>query len=106
MADHSVVSSDSHVQALWKGAVIADSSRTIVVERNHYFPLEDVDQTLLGDSSEHTWCPWKGEASYFDLVVDGERNPGAAWYYPEPLSEAEEIKDYVAFWRGVEVQPI
>jgi uncharacterized protein (DUF427 family) len=106
MADHSVVPSDSHVQARWNGAVIADSSRTIIVERNHYFPREDVDPSLLGDSSDHTWCPWKGEASYFDLVVDGSTNAGAAWYYPEPLAEAEAIKDYVAFWRGVEVSPV
>jgi uncharacterized protein (DUF427 family) len=106
MSDHSVAPSDQHVQAVWNGTVIADSSSTIVVERNHYFPREDVDPAVLAASDDHTWCPWKGEASYFDLVVDGSTNAGAAWYYPEPLAEAVAIKDYVAFWRGVEVAPV
>jgi uncharacterized protein (DUF427 family) len=106
MSDHSVIASDQHVQAVWNGTVIADSSATIVVERNHYFPREHVDPAVLAGSSEHTWCPWKGEASYFDIVVDGQTNPGGAWYYPEPMDEAVAIKDYVAFWRGVEVTTV
>jgi|ERR1700733_6506871 uncharacterized protein (DUF427 family) len=105
MSDKSVTPSDAHVQALWNGTVIADSDRTIVVEGNHYFPPEDIESALLADSAEHSFCPWKGTASYYDLVVDGERNRGAVWYYPEPLPEAMAIKDYVAFWRGVEVAP-
>jgi len=105
MSDRSVTPSDAHVQAIWNGTVIADSDHTIMVEGNHYFPPDDVQRGLLDDSGEHTFCPWKGTASYYDLVVDGERNPGAVWYYPEPLPEATAIKDYVAFWRGVEVAP-
>lgn len=105
MSDKSVTPSEAHVRALWNGAVIADSSRTIMVEGNHYFPPDDVERDLLENSPEHTFCPWKGTASYYDLVVGGERNPGAVWYYPEPLAEATAIKDYVAFWRGVEVAP-
>jgi uncharacterized protein (DUF427 family) len=100
-----VTPSDLHVRAVWNGAVIADSSRTIVVERNHYFPREDVDAALLAPSGERSHCPWKGDASYHDLVVDGSVNSGAAWYYPEPYEAAAPIKDYVAFWRGVSVEP-
>jgi uncharacterized protein (DUF427 family) len=105
MSDKSVTPSDEHVQATWHGTVIADSDRTIVVEGNHYFPPDAVDRHLLELSPESTFCPWKGTASYYDLVVAGERNPGAVWYYPEPMEEATAIKDYVAFWRGVEVAP-
>lgn len=106
MSDRSVTQSDAHVHAIWNGAVIADSDRTILVEGNHYFPPEDVERALLDDSAEHSFCPWKGTASYYDLVVDGERNLGAVWYYPEPLPAATAIRDYVAFWRGVEVEPV
>lgn len=105
MPDHSVTPSDKHVTATWNGAVIADSDRTIVVEGNHYFPPEDVRREYFAGSDEHTVCPWKGTASYYDVAVDAEINPGAAWYYPEPLPEATRIRDYVAFWRGVEVTP-
>jgi uncharacterized protein (DUF427 family) len=105
MSDRSVTPSDVHVQAIWNGEVVADSDDTIVVEGNHYFPPEAVKRDLLADSAEHTYCPWKGEASYYDIEIDGERNPGAVWYYPEPFPEAAAIKDYVAFWRGVEVGP-
>lgn len=100
---HSVVPSEKHVQAAWNGEVVADSSRTIVVEGNHYFPPDDVRRELFAESDQHTFCPWKGTASYYDVVVDGDRNAGAAWYYPEPMEAAAEIRDYVAFWRGVEV---
>jgi uncharacterized protein (DUF427 family) len=88
--------------ARWNGTVLAKSDDTVVVEGNHYFPREAVTATLLpGDT--HSVCPWKGTASYFTVEVDGERNPDAAWYYPEPKSAAAEIKDRVAFWKGVEV---
>ncbi len=93
------------MQAVWNGTVLAESDRTVVVEGNHYFPLQDVHNEYLSDSSDHTICPWKGTASYYDIVVDGRRNAGAAWYYPEPKQAAAEIKDRVAFWRGVTVQP-
>ena len=89
--------------ARWNGAVIAQSDDTVVVEGNHYFPADSVDATLFEDSDTHTHCPWKGDASYKTIVVDGERNPNAAWYYPDPKSAAAEIKDRFAFWKGVEV---
>jgi uncharacterized protein (DUF427 family) len=91
------------VTARWNGAVVAESHDTVVVEGNHYFPREAVDAALLRDSDSHTTCPWKGVASYHTLVVDGTENPNAAWYYPEPKPAAAEIKDRIAFWKGVEV---
>jgi uncharacterized protein (DUF427 family) len=89
--------------AIWNGEVLASSTDTVVVEGNQYFPLSDVCQELLQPSSTHTTCPWKGEASYYTVVVDGRKNPDAAWYYPDPKAAAAEIKDHVAFWKGVEV---
>jgi uncharacterized protein (DUF427 family) len=91
------------VRATWNGAVVAESDRTIRVEGNQYFPYEDVVAERLAPSETHSICPWKGEASYYDVVVDGERNSDAAWYYPSPLPTAEGIENYVAFWHGVEV---
>jgi uncharacterized protein (DUF427 family) len=91
------------VRAIWNGNTIAESDDTVVVEGNHYFPRESIDPAVLVDSSTHSTCPWKGKASYFSLAVDGTTNPDAAWYYPEPKSAAAEIKDRVAFWRGVTV---
>ncbi|HEY4333728.1 MAG TPA: DUF427 domain-containing protein [Ilumatobacteraceae bacterium] len=91
------------MKATWNGAVIAESDATIVVEGNHYFPRESVDSGVLVDSETHTICPWKGAASYFTLSVNGATNRDAAWYYAEPKDAAKEIKDHVAFWRGVEV---
>lgn len=93
------------VEAVWNGVVVARSDNTVVVEGNHYFPPEAVDKRFLAPSSKHTICPWKGEASYYDVVIDGDRNPAAAWYYPLPSQAAEAIKDHVAFWRGVTVRP-
>jgi uncharacterized protein (DUF427 family) len=92
------------VQAVWNGTVIAESERTVVVEGNHYFPPEDVHPAYLEPSSRHTVCPWKGTASYYDVVVDGERNRNAAWYYPSPSRAAVQIKDRIAFWHGVKVK--
>ncbi|CAN5299990.1 DUF427 domain-containing protein [soil metagenome] len=91
------------MKAIWNGETIAESDDTIVVENNHYFPKESVNATYLTDSATHTTCPWKGLASYYSLTVDGKTNADAAWYYPDPKSAASQIKDYVAFWKGVKV---
>jgi uncharacterized protein (DUF427 family) len=91
------------MKAVWNDKVLAESDETVVIEGNHYFPPESVNREYLRESDHHTRCPWKGLASYYDLVVDGEINENAAWYYPEPSEAAQEIKDHVAFWRGVEV---
>lgn len=91
------------MRAIWRGQTIADSDDTVVVEGNHYFPAGSVRRELLHESDMHTTCPWKGVASYYDVVVDGEVNKDAAWYYPEPREAASNIQERVAFWRGVEV---
>jgi uncharacterized protein (DUF427 family) len=91
------------VTATYLGTEIAKSDRTVVVEGNHYFPLEDVRAGILQPSDSHTTCPWKGEASYYDVVLGDGRNADAAWYYPAPKEAAQEIIDRVAFWKGVEV---
>jgi uncharacterized protein (DUF427 family) len=91
------------MKAVWKGRVLAESDDTVVVEGNHYFPADSVQRELFRDSATHTTCPWKGEASYFDVVVDGEVNRDAAWTYPETKPAAAEIRGRVAFWHGVEV---
>ncbi|MGM0446181.1 MAG: DUF427 domain-containing protein [Bacillota bacterium] len=88
------------VKVYWENKRIASSDNTIVVEGNHYFPPEDVDQKFLKESDHHTTCPWKGEASYYHLKVDNEINRDAAWYYPNPKEEAEKIKDYIAFYKN------
>lgn len=92
-------------KAIWNGAVIAESDNTVRVEGNYYFPVNSVNKEFLRDSNEHTVCAWKGTASYYDIVVDDKVNRGGAWYYPTPSSAARQIKDHVAFWRGVQVQP-
>jgi uncharacterized protein (DUF427 family) len=89
--------------ATWNGTVLASSDDTVVVEGNHYFPRDSVVDGVLQPSDRSSVCPWKGTASYHDVVVDGEVNPGAAWYYPEPKDAAAEIKDRIAFWKGVQV---
>ena len=91
------------MKATWKDTVIAESDDTVVVEGNHYFPIGSLDKSLIEDSSTTSVCPWKGTAHYYTVVVDGERNADAAWYYPEPKEAASEIRDRVAFWRGVQV---
>jgi uncharacterized protein (DUF427 family) len=91
-------------QARWNGALVAQSDDVVMVEGNAYFPLESVRKELLRDSETHTVCPWKGTASYYDLVVDGAVNRDAVWYYPEPKEAAKQIQGRVAFWKGVEVQ--
>lgn len=90
-------------KAIWNNQVIAESDSTEMVEGNHYFPKDSVRQEFLRPSDMHTTCPWKGEASYYSLEVEGESNPDAAWTYPEPKEAASNIKDHVAFWRGVTV---
>lgn len=89
--------------ARWNGAVIAQSDETVIVEGNHYFPADSIVADLFEPSATHSHCPWKGDASYKTLVVDGKRNVDAAWYYPDPKPKAAEIKDRVAFWKGVTV---
>jgi uncharacterized protein (DUF427 family) len=91
-------------RAVWNGAVIAESDRTRVVEGNHYFPPESVRRDHLRESATHTTCPWKGLASYYDVVVGNEVNRDAAWYYPETKEAADDIRGWVAFWRGVAVE--
>ncbi len=91
-------------KATWEDAVLADSDQTIEVESNQYFPPASVKRDHLKPSQHHTVCPWKGTASYYDVEVKGKRNPNAAWYYPDPKSAAKQIKDYVAFWKGVKVE--
>lgn len=91
------------MKATWNGATLAESEDTIVVENNQYFPKSSIKQEFFKQSNTHSTCPWKGEASYFSVLVDGQENKDAAWYYPEPKDAAKEIKDYVAFWKGVKV---
>lgn len=91
------------MQAIWNGAVIAQSDDTVVVEGNHYFPESAVDRRFLKPSDTHTVCSWKGTASYYTLVVGDKENADACWYYPDPTPAAAQIKGRVAFWRGVSV---
>jgi len=91
-------------KATWKGAVLAQSDATIVVEGNHYFPPDSIARTHFRPSATHTVCGWKGTASYYDVVVGDAVNPDAAWYYPSTKSEAKDIEGYVAFWHGVRVE--
>jgi uncharacterized protein (DUF427 family) len=89
--------------ATWNGTVIAASEDTVIVEGNHYFPAESIDAAYFEPSATRSHCPWKGDASYKTVVVDGKRNPDAAWYYSDPKPAAKEIKGRLAFWKGVEV---
>jgi uncharacterized protein (DUF427 family) len=91
-------------KATWNGATLASSDATRVVEGNHYFPIDAVDKSRLEPSDHHTTCGWKGEASYYNVVVDGQRNENAAWFYPSTKPEAKQIEGYVAFWKGVVVE--
>lgn len=92
------------MKAVWNGTVLAESNDTVVVEGNHYFPLDSIHREYFKESSTHTICPWKGTASYYSIEVNGEENRDAAWYYPEPKEAAKQITDRVAFWRGVRVE--
>ncbi|MBX7233676.1 MAG: DUF427 domain-containing protein [Caldilineales bacterium] len=91
-------------RAIWNGAVLAETDTYEMVEGNVYFPPEAIDRQYFRDSSTHTTCPWKGIASYYSVEVDGQVNKDAAWYYPDPKPAAANIKDHIAFWRGVKVE--
>ena len=92
--------------AIWNNAVLAESDATVVVEGNHYFPADSLRWDRFRPSESHTTCPWKGQASYYHVTVDGEVNPDAAWFYPAPSPAAARIKNRVAFWRGVRVERV
>ncbi len=92
------------MKAIWNGQIIAESTETLVVENNHYFPPETVNKAFIKESDTHTNCPWKGIASYYTLSVDGQENQDAAWYYPQTSDLAKQIKGYVAFWKGVTIE--
>lgn len=91
------------MKAIWNNQLLAESDDTVVVENNHYFPESSLHKEFFRPSVTTTHCPWKGEASYYSIVVHGEENRDAAWYYPEPKEAAKQIKNRVAFWKGVEV---
>jgi len=91
------------MKAIWNGQIIAESDQTTNVEGNQYFPVDSVNKEFLKSSETHTVCHWKGTASYYDVVVEGQINKDAAWYYPDPSEKAMPIKNYIAFWRGVEI---
>jgi len=91
------------VNASWSGQTLAESDDTIVVEGNHYFPADSIKVEFFEASDHRSYCPWKGEAHYYDIVVDGERNENAAWFYPETREAADNVKGRIAFWRGVAV---
>jgi uncharacterized protein (DUF427 family) len=94
---------DNSVAATWNGVELARSDDTVIVEGNHYFPKDSVNHEFLGDSDQSSVCPWKGTAAYYDVVAEGESNPGAAFYYPEPKKKASMITDRIAFRKGVKV---
>jgi uncharacterized protein (DUF427 family) len=91
-------------KAVWNGTVLAESAQTEVVEGNHYFPPDAINREHFRPSETHTVCPWKGTASYYDVVVGNQVNKDAAWYYPQPKDAAKQITGYVAFWHGVKVE--
>ncbi len=91
------------VKAVWKDVVLAESNDTEVVEGNHYFPPQSLHSEFFTESDTTSHCPWKGQASYYTINVNGEQNKDAAWYYPDPKQAAENIKGYIAFWKGVVV---
>ena len=93
------------MKAVWNGSVVAESDDTVVVEGNHYFPASTLDRSMVTESTTHTSCPWKGQASYYSLQAGGQENRDAVWYYPTPKAGAEAVKDRVAFWKGVQITP-
>ena len=94
------------MRAIWNGIVLAESDQTRTVEGNHYFPPASINEEYFRKNHKHTTCPWKGVASYYDLVVDGQTNAGGAWYYPDAKPAAKQIENYVAFWQGVKVERV
>lgn len=93
------------MKAIWNNTILAESQDTVVIENNHYFPKESLNLEYFAESGTHTVCPWKGTASYYSLVVDGETNADAAWYYPKASHAAKAIEGRVAFWKGVRIEP-
>lgn len=91
------------MKATWNDTVIAQSDHTVIVEGNHYFPADSIVREYFKPSSYNTHCPWKGTSQYYSLEVNGKTNPDAAWYYPQPKEAAANIRDHVAFWKGVVV---
>ena len=91
-------------KAIWNGVVLAESDQTVMVEGNHYFPPSSISSEYFETSEARTVCPWKGVANYYDIVVDDARNPGAAWTYADPKPAAADIREHIAFWRGVRVE--
>ncbi|UAB81564.1 DUF427 domain-containing protein [Marixanthomonas sp. SCSIO 43207] len=91
------------MKAIWNDTIVAESDDTIVIENNHYFPPETIKKEFFKKSESHTHCPWKGQASYYNLEVNGEKNRDAAWFYPETSHAAKAIEGYVAFWKGVKI---
>ncbi len=94
----------TNMKAIWNGVTIAQSDDTVVIEGNHYFPETSLNRDYITFSNHHTMCSWKGQASYYSLLVNGEMNTDAAWYYPDPKPEADNIKGHVAFWKGVKIE--
>ncbi len=92
------------MKAIWNNKTIAETKETVIIENNHYFPSDTIKKEFFKSSDTHTHCPWKGEASYFTIEVDGRQNKDAAWYYPNPKPAANAIKNHVAFWKGVEIK--
>lgn len=92
------------MKAIWQNTVLAESDKTILIEGNHYFPPDSIRPEYFVPNDQHTTCPWKGECNYYDIKIDDKINPGAAWYYPVPKTLAASIKNYVAFWQGVEIR--
>ncbi len=92
------------MKAIWNGVTIAESDTTVVLEGNHYFPESSLNRDYTTFSNHHTMCHWKGQASYYSLLVNGEMNTDAVWFYPDPKPEAQEIKGHVAFWKGVKIE--
>ncbi|NND88726.1 MAG: DUF427 domain-containing protein [Flavobacteriaceae bacterium] len=92
------------MKAIWNDTILAESDQTIVIENNHYFPPDSIKKSFFKKSETHTHCPWKGEASYYTLEVEGKSNPDAAWFYPEASHAAKAIEGYVAFWKGVSIE--
>ncbi|MCH8326794.1 MAG: DUF427 domain-containing protein [Bacteroidetes bacterium] len=91
-------------KAIWNGKIIAESNNCEILERNFYFPSDSINKSYFKNSDMNTVCPWKGTASYYDVVVDGQVNKDAAWYYENPSDAANNIKGYIAFWRGVKIE--
>ena len=93
------------MKAIWNNVVLAESNNTVVVEHNHYFPLDTLKMEYFITSATTTHCPWKGDAQYYSLIVNEDKNEDAAWYYSAPKAAAKEIKNHVAFWRDVKIEP-